>query len=79
MDADAIQFFSEIAVARARSEPKVLQRAISRSCFARWASMSPITAQDVLAAALVDDGVALLDCADSHGPTSVELWLDVEV
>ena len=32
--------------------------------------------QDALAATLVDDGVSLLDVAQSSEPTSVDVWLD---
>ena len=66
----------EVAAAcRARGEPRALQPAAARRWCERWLTMLSVSAQDALAATLVDDGVALLDGHDGCQPPPADLWL----
>ena len=73
---EALDLFEKLAESKARSEPLALRGAMARAWRARWVTMISTVAQDSLAATLVDDGVAVLDLAQSSGPTSVDVWLD---
>lgn len=67
---------ADAARARARSEPRVLERAAARGWMTRWITMLAVAAQDALAATLVNEGVGQLDGVDGYAPLAVDIWLD---
>ena len=73
---EAIHLLTVLSAHRASFEPQALRAAAARAWRARWVTMVSTVCQDALAATLVDDGVSLLDVAQSSEPTSVDVWLD---
>ena len=73
---EALHLLTVLSAHRASFEPQALRAAAARAWRARWVTMVSTVCQDALAATLVDDGVSLLDVAQSSEPTSVDVWLD---
>ena len=70
-----LDLLRRMAAARARSAPRVLQRAVSAGWAARWSSLLSVVVQDSLAATLVDDSVLLLDGGDvGSAPCDADVW-----
>ena len=71
-----VRIVKELAWARARSAPRVLQLATYHAFAARWWALLSCAQQDCLAASLLDDGLALLDGCDGAEPALTDVLLD---
>ena len=71
--ADLVQ---ELAFAKSRQYPPRLRASAAVGWRKRWWSVLAVSAQDALAATLVDDGVLLLDGGDDHIPELSAVLLD---
>ena len=65
-----------LAAARARESTAPLRAAARAAWALRWTRLLSVTAQDCLAATLVDDVPSDLDGTDGAPPTDVGVWLD---
>ena len=73
---EAKELLSQLAAAKARSAPRLLQPSMTRVWRARWTCMASVAAQDALAATLVNDGLALLDGKEGTEPRAIDAWVD---
>ena len=76
LNQESLELLDAAAQCRAQHDPAVLRRQAARAWRARWIGMIAVSAQDALAATLIQEGLGILDAPAGTVPETAEVWID---
>ena len=73
---ESFELLDAAAQCRSQHDPLVLHRHATCAGLARWIGMIAVSAQDALAATLIQEGLGILDAVAETVPDAAEVWAD---